>query len=179
MPYSSKAVANHFIGLALRGGIPHLTPMKLQRLLYLAQVFHLRRSGSPLILDIFQKWETGPALPSIYHALKHLGANAIGCELMIPSPDGKILKPMVHDSDQAALRLLDQIALRYGAFSGPELSAIAIEDFFPGFRAKKDGDPISDDELQSAAEHALAKHEARAISGAMAPGAPHALAPFL
>ena len=55
MAYSAFAVANAFIERAEQGRIPNLTPMKLQKLLYFAQAWHLKGTqGRPLLDDNFE-----------------------------------------------------------------------------------------------------------------------------
>lgn len=48
-----------------------LTPLKLQKLLYLGQMYHLVYHESPLIDRRFEAWIYGPVQPSLYYALRH------------------------------------------------------------------------------------------------------------
>ena len=71
MAYSAIAVANAFIEMGLRGELSQLTPMKLQKLLFYTQSWHLfYNDGQPLFNDDFERWPYGPVIPSIYHELK-------------------------------------------------------------------------------------------------------------
>lgn len=61
MAYSAVAVANAFIEKALKGELKELTPMKLQKLLFYTQSWHLKlRGGTPLFDDLFARWKFGP-----------------------------------------------------------------------------------------------------------------------
>lgn len=50
-----------------------LTNRELQKLLYLAQGFHLAKFGEPLFQEDFQAWKHGPVNSGIFHRYKHLG----------------------------------------------------------------------------------------------------------
>ena len=71
MTYSAMAVANAFIKRSKEEEITNLTPMKLQRLMYYAQSWHLAIKGEPLFDDFFARWPSGPVIPSLYHAFKY------------------------------------------------------------------------------------------------------------
>lgn len=62
MAYSATAVANAFIEKATKGELSELTPMKLQKLLFYVQSWHLRLYNEPLIDDFFAKWRYGPVI---------------------------------------------------------------------------------------------------------------------
>lgn len=47
-----------------------LTNLKLQKLLYYSQAWHMVLKGSPLFLEDFQAWVHGPVLPSQYQRFK-------------------------------------------------------------------------------------------------------------
>ena len=55
-------------------GISH---MKLQKLMYYAQGFHLAIYDEPLFKNQIRAWMHGPVLPSLYYELKPNGRNNI------------------------------------------------------------------------------------------------------
>ena len=57
MAYSAFAVANAFIQRAWDRGISDLSPMKLQKLMYFAQAWHLKIRNEPLLDDHFARWQ--------------------------------------------------------------------------------------------------------------------------
>ena len=65
-----------------------LTNRELQKLLYLAQGFHLAKFGEPLFQEDFQAWKHGPVNSGIFHKYKHLGYHNIS------KPKSEILKPI-------------------------------------------------------------------------------------
>ncbi|SEF59007.1 Panacea domain-containing protein [Nitrosomonas ureae] len=51
-----------------------LSNLQMQKILYLAHMVHMgENNGSPLIDEIFQSWEYGPVLPSLYYKVKFFG----------------------------------------------------------------------------------------------------------
>ena len=54
-----------------------LTHLALQKILYIAHMFHLGRVDQPLIDGRFEAWDLGPVVPSVYHAMKVFGNQPI------------------------------------------------------------------------------------------------------
>lgn len=126
MAYSAMAVANAFIRRASEQRLSNLTPMKLQKLLYFAQSWHLALNHAPLIDESFHRWQYGPVIPSLYHDFKEYGANPIvnyGGHFIVQN--GQFVKayPIVQDNDPA-WNFIDKIIDVYGNFSGPQLSEL-------------------------------------------------------
>lgn len=54
-----------------------LSNLELQKILYLAHMFHLGRTGEPLVAGNFQAWEYGPVHPELYHHAKIFGSSPV------------------------------------------------------------------------------------------------------
>ncbi len=54
-----------------------LSNLKLQKLLYYAQGWHLGLRSRPLFSDEIQAWSHGPVVPSVYHQFKDCGSSDI------------------------------------------------------------------------------------------------------
>ena len=118
--YNPKAIANRFIELADREQ-QELTPMKLQKLLYFAQGWHLAIYGKPLLREKIEAWKHGPVISSIYREAKVHGSGPITGYFVDPSlPSPKRFS--VPKSDKRTLAFINRIWDVYGQFSGPELS---------------------------------------------------------
>lgn len=74
--YSAITIANAFLKLAQAGG-GCITPMKIQKLVYLAHGYSLFFRDKPLIDELFEAWRFGPVLPSLYHVCKTYGSKPI------------------------------------------------------------------------------------------------------
>lgn len=69
---TADEVADYFIALAHERGAS-VNNLKLQKLLYYAQAWHLALYDRPLFPEKFQAWIYGPAIPSVYSRFKEFG----------------------------------------------------------------------------------------------------------
>ena len=64
--------------LATRSGWT-LTNLEMQKILYLAHMFYLGRTGGqPLVAGEFEAWDYGPVHPTLYHKIKIYGSEPVG-----------------------------------------------------------------------------------------------------
>jgi uncharacterized phage-associated protein len=54
-----------------------IDPMKLQKLLYIAQGVYLAQNEEPLFQEKIEAWKFGPVVPSVYQAYKFYGSEKI------------------------------------------------------------------------------------------------------
>lgn len=52
--------------------------LELQKILYIAHMFHLGRTGQPLLVQDFEAWDYGPVVPELYHRVKGFGNAPVG-----------------------------------------------------------------------------------------------------
>ncbi|MDK9607089.1 Panacea domain-containing protein [Lelliottia wanjuensis] len=122
MAYSAVAVANAFIERQQKGVLTDLTPMKLQKLMFYAQSWHLYlKNNEPLFDDFFSKWKHGPVIPSLYHEFKEYVADPIKSKARVAIPSGTAV-PIVPDTDKETHAFIDKIIEVYGGYSGRQLS---------------------------------------------------------
>lgn len=56
----------------------NLSPLALQKMLYLAHMQHLGETGgSPLINEAFEAWDYGPVIPELYQNVKMFGRGKV------------------------------------------------------------------------------------------------------
>lgn len=84
-----------------------LSNLKLQKLLYYAQGFHLAVFDTPLFSDKIEAWMYGPVVPAVYEHYKDFGCNGI----YTPIKQG-LVKLKKDEED-----LLYQVYNRYKSFS--------------------------------------------------------------
>jgi len=65
-------IADYFIWLANETG-SFLSNLKLQKLVYYAQAWHLGLNETPLFQEDFQAWVHGPVIPTLYQKYKTFG----------------------------------------------------------------------------------------------------------
>lgn len=71
------SVANFFLNIVDRDAGSTITPLKLQKILYYAQGYHLAINDKALFDEDFQAWAHGPANPAIYDKYKEYGCSSI------------------------------------------------------------------------------------------------------
>ncbi|MFA0813614.1 Panacea domain-containing protein [Microbulbifer epialgicus] len=68
---SSIELSRVLISQATSKGIS-VCNLKLQKLLYYIQGYHLACTGTPFFLDSIEAWRHGPVIGTVYHAYKAL-----------------------------------------------------------------------------------------------------------
>ncbi len=131
--YSSEAVANFFIKKSADDNIQDLTPMKLQKLVYIGLGWVLALGNLDIIGgEQVQAWKHGPVIPSLYHELKNNGHLPV-TELIVSAfsaldDDGEPLGPPVPDeipeSDTATRGVLEAVWDVYKTRTGAQLRDI-------------------------------------------------------
>lgn len=74
-------VANFFLFQTDEEAGDVISNLKLQKLLYYAQGFHLAKYGTPLFDEKVKAWMHGPVVPEVYHHFKDHGGQGL------PKPD--------------------------------------------------------------------------------------------
>jgi len=76
-------IANYFIWLANDTG-SFISNLKLQKLVYYAQAWHLAIKDAPLFEEDFEAWIHGPVIPALYQKYKQFGWKPILEEVQFP-----------------------------------------------------------------------------------------------
>lgn len=113
-------VAKYFLALqhADPEGSRDITNMKLQKLLYYAQGYHLALYGRPLFDAPIEAWTHGPVVPRVYREYKAYGSDPI------PFPDDGL--PDV--PDEQTRDFLDEVYNTVGQFSAWKLRQMTHEE---------------------------------------------------
>ena len=77
MPISASSVAEALLYEARRKGILDVSNLKLQKLLYETQGYHLALFGDPAFREDLKSWRLGAVVPEIYHDYRGYGHAAI------------------------------------------------------------------------------------------------------
>lgn len=127
MAYSAIAVANAFIDIANRND-KSLTPMKLQKLVFIANGWLLAVEDKPLVENSFEVWRHGPVEPNLYRALKKYGRDEVKTKITSWSVDENgdfsTHTPVIPASDSLTHELLKEVWDVYGDADGITLSEI-------------------------------------------------------
>ncbi|MGG1879346.1 type II toxin-antitoxin system antitoxin SocA domain-containing protein [Paenibacillus cisolokensis] len=106
-------VANFFINKSHEEGIP-ITHLKLQKLCYYAQAWHLvlSKKNTPLFRGEFQAWVHGPVNPELFKTYRQYGWDPI------------MKKPEEINLDRSEEEILNEVWQAYGSFDAKYLEAL-------------------------------------------------------
>lgn len=107
----AQDVANVFLRLSEPEVGDTITNLKIQKLVYYAQGFHLALFDSPLFDDHIKAWTHGPVVESLYHEYKQYGSS----EIPIPT------SPVNRRISKGQIELIQEVNIVYGQFSAWKL----------------------------------------------------------
>jgi uncharacterized phage-associated protein len=93
-----------------------ISNLKLQKLLYYAQGFHLAMFDAPLFPERIKAWEHGPVVPQVWKQYTGSGGSSL------PVPDEKM------DIDPETASFLDEVYDVYGQFSAWRLRELSHDE---------------------------------------------------
>lgn len=142
MPYDARAIANYFLERARREG-KTLDQMKIQKLVYLANGWHLAIKGEPLIDEQVEAWRYGPVIQSLRDSFRQYGGQPIDAlaSYLVPRVGVNMfdaIEEVVPKIDTAnppdldfVRALLDRVWTVYGKYTGIQLSNMTHEPGTP------------------------------------------------
>jgi uncharacterized phage-associated protein len=131
-------IANYFLSLTNEEYGDGISNLKMQKLLFYAQGFHLAFYNKPLFNEKIEAWMHGPVVPDLYHHYKHNVADAL--------PKPKKMDFKIYSQDVQTL--LDQIYNIYGQFSAWKLRNLTHAESIWKTAYKKVNKEISQDEMK-------------------------------
>lgn len=87
-----------------------ITHLKLQKLLYYGQAYHLVLANEKLFDNAIQAWDYGPVVPEIYYKYSSQPTEILTLEANVDI-----------DLKQASLEIVDEVMNAYGQFSATRL----------------------------------------------------------
>lgn len=115
---TAKQVADYFLSLVDEDCGDSITNLKIQKLLYYAQGFHLAIFDEPLFDEPIVGWKYGPVIESLYHEYK--------CAVTCPLPKPENIDFSIYSND--VTELLSDIYEIYGQFSAWKLAELTHEE---------------------------------------------------
>ena len=110
---TAHEVAKYFVSLVDEEAGDSISNLKLQKLLYYAQGFHLAVYGEPLFNEQIKAWMHGPVVPQVYHDYRDFRAGPIAIE-----------KVDLDDYTPQVRELLDEVYNVYGQFTASKLETM-------------------------------------------------------
>lgn len=115
---SAQRVAEYFLARVEEEEGDLISNLKLQKLLYYAQGFHLALYDTPLFPEPIEAWNHGPVVPEVYHRYKEFASRAL------PRPDG--FDAAKYSDDITGF--LEEVYSVYGQFSAWKLRQMTHEE---------------------------------------------------
>jgi uncharacterized phage-associated protein len=142
-------IAKYFIALVDEEAGDSVSNLKLQKLLYYAQGFHLAIFDEPAFPEEIKAWLHGPVVPPIYHKYKQYGAAPIPVE-------------QINEDDYAPrLRgLLEEVYSVYGQFSASKLRNMTHDE--PPYADTPQNEVISHQSMKQFFKTLVVEDEAQA-----------------
>ncbi len=142
---TAEQVANYFLRLVDEESGDSISNLKLQKLVYYAQAWHLAVHGRPLFNDPLQAWAHGPVVPGLYQRYRDYGWQPL------PRPTTPVL-----DIDSETQAVLDDVWEAYGPYTAKRLETMTHEEApWQKARARQGcapgdfcNDPIRHEEMQ-------------------------------
>ena len=130
MLYNPITLANYFILKSFDEGIS-ITPMKVLKLVYIANGWYLGYNEKPLITDRSQAWKYGPVIPTVYDVFKGYGRHEIE-NVFMPTQDlqndyGRL------SSDRYTSSFLNSVWDVYKIYDGLQLSDLTHKEGTPWY----------------------------------------------
>jgi uncharacterized phage-associated protein len=149
---SALTLAKHVVArMEARGHT--VNNLKLQKLLYYTQAWHLALHGEPVFYEQIEAWVKGPVVPAVFQQHKHLGYMSIR---NTPAMELGTLSPGVSAH-------LDEVLDAYAQYSGFDLSTMThMED--PWSDARK-GLSDNDPSRRVITHESMRRYYANAVNG--------------
>lgn len=119
-------VAKTFLTKAADLGIS-MTPLKLMKLVYIAQGVKLAVTGKPLFGEEIQAWRYGPVIDELYQKTKSFGKNVITSDALDIQSENECLNEI--DS-----MVVESVLARWGTKTGPQLSTTTHQNNTPWYQ---------------------------------------------
>ncbi len=125
-------VAKIFLNKAAALGIS-ITPLKLMKLVYIAQGVKLSVIGESLFDEKIEAWRYGPVIGELYQKIKIYGSDLIDQNALDDCCNGNIL----NKEDEL---VIDAVLQKWGDKTGPQLSTLTHQADTPWYQVwKTDG----------------------------------------
>jgi len=127
---TSEDVAEYFLALANEKG-DQMTNLRLQKLIYYAQAWHLANFPKPLFEEDFEAWVHGPVIPKLYRKYKN-GYNPITASVSREKVEARFTP--------RSLKLLEEVADVYMPLTASQLEKMTHQEA-PWIQARRGLDP--------------------------------------
>jgi uncharacterized phage-associated protein len=113
---TANQVADYILGKIDAEAGDAITHLKLQKVIYYCQAWHLALFGEPLFKEEVQAWQHGPVVRSVWNRFSDNGWHALSPEMRNAASDKEFTKKQ--------RELMDEVWEAYGQLSGSQLRTL-------------------------------------------------------
>lgn len=119
----AKHVASFLLSISKPGTSWSITPLKLQKLLYYCQGWHMAfNDGAPLFVEDLEAWDHGPVVRDIYFKYKNYRYLTIPPSEVLENEDGNFL---LNDNE---VEIINSVWENYGQYDGKYLEELTHQE---------------------------------------------------
>jgi len=138
MTFPVQWVANSFLQRDFSDGVATITPMKIQKLVYMMHGWHLAITGEPAITGEFEAWPYGPVEDELYHLFKQFRSKAI--KNYATTWVGDTPKAFVVSDDKTEFHsIFDKVVSKYMPMTALQLSSLTHQPGTPWSQVRGTG----------------------------------------
>ena len=131
--HSAIKIGKHFVDRANENKIFDMTPLKLQKIVYIAHGWMLGLYDEPLFSEDVEAWQYGPVVPELYRETKRY--KGINISTLDDERYEVTLKP--HEES-----IVKQTFDKYSVLSGPQLVTLTHKSGTPWHDVTKGGETV-------------------------------------
>jgi uncharacterized phage-associated protein len=147
MAYPASLIAYAFVKKGIDEG-NFVTQMKLQKLVYFAQGYHLAKFGTPLLKENFEAWTYGPVVPEIYQDFKLYGSQLIVDTNEFMPSSNEIITSRLDEKAIEAINYTWEVLKDYSAMSLSYWTHQLGSPWSKAFDPDQKSTPIPNDEIK-------------------------------
>src|SRR5687767_3016196 len=147
MAYPASLIAYAFVKKGIDEG-NFVTQMKLQKLVYFAQGYHLAKFGTPLLKENFEAWTYGPVVPEIYQDFKLYGSQLIVDTNEFMPSSNEVITSRLDEKAIEAINYTWEVLKDYSAMSLSYWTHQLGSPWSKAFDPDQKSTPIPNDEIK-------------------------------
>lgn len=152
MAITAMHVANTILSRAFEENVP-ITPMKLQKLIYIIYKVYYKEIGKKIFTEPFSAWKRGPVVPTVYSEFKNYRGNPI--EDFSYLNDGRTYTAIDLDTSSDFRKVFNEVWREYAHESAYDLSEMThVSDGAWDKAIKNESYILRDEDIESESNYA-------------------------
>lgn len=136
MAYKALDIANKIISKTDLEHGDTISNLKLQKMMYYQQGFHLAYFGTPLFDEDIVAWQYGPVVPSVYQEYKSFESNSISTSkegISLSDDEGELFNNVYEEYNQFSAVALMKMTHEESPWKTTEINSVISRDKMAAF----------------------------------------------